>query len=182
MQALDEDMAEDQEVTTIPGSGAPPAAIRPELQGHVRPARHADDAAILTLEELFPSDRMSLRSVRHFLKSPSARTWVAELDGAVVGNLILLTRRNSCVARIYSVVVAPQARGRRFAERLVRAAEAEAQRLGLQQIKLEVRADNAAARGLYAKLGFVEARALPGYYEDGADGLELRKVLAAKRA
>jgi len=142
-------------------------------RGRVRPAKHRDDAAILTLEELFPSDRMSLRSVRHFLKSPSARTWVAELEGAVVGNLILLTRRNSCVARIYSVVVAPQARGRSFGERMVRAAQTEALKLGLKQIKLEVRVDNAAARALYAKLGYVEAEALPGYYEDGADGLRL---------
>ncbi len=146
-------------------------------EGRVRPARHQDDGAILTLEELFPSDRMSLRSVRHFLKSPSARTWVAELDGAVVGNLILLTRKNSGTARVYSVVVAPPARGRRFAERLVRAAEIEAQRLGLHRIKLEVRLDNAAARALYAKLGYTEDEQLPGYYEDGADGLRLCHIL-----
>ncbi|MDR3419466.1 MAG: GNAT family N-acetyltransferase [Nevskia sp.] len=150
-------------------------------QGRVRRARHQDDGAILTLEELFPSDRMSLRSVRRFLKSPSAHTWVAELDGAVVGNLILLLRKNSCVARIYSVVVAPPARGRHFGERLVRAAETTARRLGQHQIKLEVRADNQAARGLYAKLGFSEMRPLPGFYEDGADGLELRKTLPAGR-
>ena len=150
-------------------------------RGRVRPAQHRDDAAILTLEELFPSDRMSLRSVRHFLKSPSARTWVAELEGAVVGNLILLTRRNSCVARIYSVVVAPQARGRSFGERMVRAAQTEALKLGLKQIKLEVRVDNAAARALYAKLGYVESEALPGYYEDGADGLRLCNTLSRKK-
>jgi ribosomal-protein-alanine N-acetyltransferase len=150
-------------------------------RGRVRPAKHRDDAAILTLEELFPSDRMSLRSVRHFLKSPSARTWVAELEGAVVGNLILLTRRNSCVARIYSVVVAPQARGRSFGERMVRAAQTEALKLGLKQIKLEVRVDNAAARALYAKLGYVESEALPGYYEDGADGLRLCNTLSRKK-
>ncbi|HZR34302.1 MAG TPA: GNAT family N-acetyltransferase [Nevskia sp.] len=146
-------------------------------EGRVRPAHHQDDAAILTLEELFPSDRMSLRSVRHFLRSPSARAWVAELQGAVVGNLILLTRKNSGTARIYSVVVAPPARGRRFAERLVRAAETEARRLGLRRIKLEVRVDNAAARALYAKLGYREDKKLPGYYEDGADGLRLCHIL-----
>jgi ribosomal protein S18 acetylase RimI-like enzyme len=146
----------------------------------VRPARHDDDAAILTLEELFPSDRMSMRSVRHFLKTPSAYAWVAELDGAVVGNLILQTRRGSGSARIYSVVVAPQARGRRFGERLVRAAQSAAQRLGLTHVSLEVRQDNAAARALYAKLGYVEHRLLPGYYDDGADGLRLRKTLKPK--
>ena len=147
-------------------------------QGRVRRAHHQDDAAILTLEELFPSDRMSLRSVRHFLRSPSARTWVAELEGAVVGNLILLTRKNSGTARIYSVVVAPPARGRSFAERLVRAAEAEARQLGLQRIKLEVRVDNAAARALYTKLGYAVDEPLPGYYDDGADGLRLCHTFA----
>jgi len=149
-----------------------------KAQGRVRPAQHRDDAAILTLEELFPSDHMTMRSVRHFLKSPTARTWVAELDRAVVGNLILLSRSGSRVGRIYSVVVAPQARGRRFAERMVRAAQAEALKLGLQRIKLEVRQDNAAARALYAKLGYVESEVLPGYYEDGADGLRLCKELS----
>jgi ribosomal protein S18 acetylase RimI-like enzyme len=148
-------------------------------QGRVRRARHRDDSAILTLEELFPSDRMSLRSVRRFLKSPQARIWVAELNGAVVANLILLLRGNSRVARVYSLVVGPRARGRGFAQRLVRAAETEARRLRLHAIKLEVRADNAAARALYAKLGYVESRSLPGYYDDGADGLELRKDLRA---
>jgi ribosomal protein S18 acetylase RimI-like enzyme len=147
----------------------------------VRPAQHADDAAILTLEELFPSDRMSLRSVRHFLKSPSARAWVAEMDGAVVGNLILVTRRGSRSGRIYSVVVAPQARGRRFAERMVRAAQTAARKLGLQRIKLEVRRDNAPARALYAKLGYVETESLAGYYDDGADGLRLCKELSDGR-
>lgn len=148
--------------------------------GRIRRARHSDDGAIVTLEELFPTDRIPLASVRRFLRLQHAPVWVAELDGAVVGALILLTRRNSRTARIYSVVVAPQARGRRLAERMVRAAEAEARRLGLHGMSLEVRADNAAARGLYAKLRYAEFKVLPGYYEDGADGLQLRKNLRPK--
>ncbi|MDB5987316.1 MAG: family N-acetyltransferase [Nevskia sp.] len=149
----------------------------PLHQGHVRRAHAGDGSAILTLEELFPSDRMSMRSVRRFLTAANARSWVAELEGAVVGNLILLTRKGSRIARIYSVVVAPPARGRRFGERLVTAAEIEARTLGLQALSLEVRADNAAARALYAKLGYQEAAVLPGYYDDGGDGLRLRKAL-----
>jgi ribosomal protein S18 acetylase RimI-like enzyme len=145
--------------------------------GRVRRAVHSDDSAILTLEELFPGDRISMRSLRRFLKSSHVPVWVAELDGAVVGSLILLTRRNSRSGRIYSVVVAPQARGRRLGERMVRAAEIQARRLGLDAVSLEVRQDNAAARGLYAKLGYAPVRALPGYYEDGGDGLRLRKAL-----
>lgn len=156
----------------------PPELVAPPA-GRVRRARADDAAAILTLEELFPSDRMSMRSVHRFLRAPNAHAWVAELDGAVVGNLILLTRRNSATARVYSLVVAPPARGRRFAERLVGAAEKGARASGVHAISLEVRADNPAARSLYAKLGYAEAARLPGYYDDGADGLRLRKMLSA---
>jgi ribosomal protein S18 acetylase RimI-like enzyme len=148
-------------------------------QGAVRRALPADAAAILELEAHFDSDQMSARSVRAFLRAKTARVWVAELDAQVVGNLVLLLRKGSRAARIYSVVVSPLARGRRFGERLVHAAEHEARALGLAELRLEVKLANAPARALYAKLGYVEQRALPGFYEDGSDGLRLVKSLAS---
>jgi [ribosomal protein S18]-alanine N-acetyltransferase len=87
----------------------------PDLR--IRPARPDDAGAILQLETLFPGDRMSARTVRRFLTVPSAHVWVAEQAGVVVGNLIWLSRRGSRAARIYSLVVAPAARGFGLAER-----------------------------------------------------------------
>jgi len=78
---------------------------------------------------------------------------------------------------VVSVVVAPAARGRGLARRLVAVAEAQARRLGSDAVALEVRADNRAARALYARLGYVEVARLPEYYEDGAAGLRLVKRL-----
>ncbi|HWU68165.1 MAG TPA: GNAT family N-acetyltransferase [Stenotrophobium sp.] len=144
----------------------------------IRRARPADAAAILELERHFPSDRMSARAVRDFLRSPRATVWVAQVEaGLVAGNLILLTRARSRAARIYSVVVDPVARGRGIAQRLLRAAEATARKRGIAAITLEVRADNAAARALYRKHGYAEIRTLPVFYDDGADGVKLRKTL-----
>ena len=144
----------------------------------VRRARAADARAIHTLEEHFPSDRMSLRSVRGFLRSPRAAVWVADgTPGALAACLILLTRRRSAAARIYSVVVDTQARGQGLGVRLVQAAQAWARRQGFRQIYLEVRQDNAAARALYRKLGYGEERHLPAFYDDGADGLRLARPL-----
>lgn len=162
-------------MTTKPtaANSAVPAATEP----HIRKARPEDAAAILRLEDQFPSDRMSLRSVRRFLRVPSAQVWVAEHNGAVVGALIWLSRRNGRAARIYSVVIAPEARGLGLAQQLVTAMEAEARSFGRETATLEVRADNTAARALYAKLGYELRAELPGYYEDGADGLRLVKVL-----
>lgn len=139
----------------------------------VRAARASDAAAILQLEALFPSDRMSLRSVRRFLRVDTARVFVAEQASCILGNLVLLFRRGSPAVRIYSVVVDPAARGLGLGHRLVEGAEREARRRGLRRVTLEVRADNLAARGLYASRGYVVARELPAYYDDGADGLRL---------
>ncbi len=161
------------------------AAAHPQIQiprlagepGRVRPGEWRDAAAIFALEDHFPSDRMSMRSVRRFLSVPSAHVWVAELAGEVVGTLIWLSRVNGQTARIYSVVVAPEARGRQFAQRLVQAMEAHALKQGCTRATLEVREDNPAARALYAKLGYVETAKLRAFYEDGADGLKLVKPL-----
>lgn len=63
-------------------------------------------------------------------------------------------------------------RGKGLGERLLQACVASARRLGLEKLELEVFATNAAARGLYRKLGFVEEgclrkkRKFRGRYED----------------
>lgn len=147
----------------------------------IRRAHPGDALGILALESLFTTDLISLRSIRRFLQVPTAKVWVAVLDGTVVGNLISLTRKGSDRARIYSVVVAPAARGRRIAERMIRAAEAEAAASGLRRMTLEVAVDNTAARALYAKLGYAPIAELEAYYEDGGDGLRLMKALEVER-
>ena len=151
----------------------------------IRRARASDVDGILELERHFPGDRMSRASVRRFLRVDSARMWVVaapQSPGRIVGALILLMRRGSATARIYSVVVDPAARGLGLGRRLVQTAERGARDAGCDAVSLEVREDNAAARALYASLGYAERQRLPGYYDDGGDGLRLRKVLSGRRA
>lgn len=143
----------------------------------IRHGAARDAAAILEMEAHFPSDRMSARSVRNFLRTPSAHVWVVEAMDELAGSLVLLTRKGGHSARIYSVIVLPQMRGKGLAAKLVAAAETRARQLGLSAVTLEVRHDNAAARALYRKLGYREEKSLPAFYDDGSDGLRLRKVL-----
>lgn len=145
----------------------------------IRRAGPADLDGLLELERHFPSDRMSRASMRRLLCSPTARIWVAETPAprTLAGALVLLTRARSSIARIYSVVVDPRVRGRGLGRRLIETAEHAARRQGLAAISLEVREDNAAARALYAGLGYQVQCAMAAYYEDGVGGLRLRKSL-----
>lgn len=141
----------------------------------IRPGRPQDVEGILALEAGFSTDRMSARSVRYFLAAASARVLVAEVGGQFAGALIVLLRRNSRWARIYSVAVDPRWRSMGLGRQLIAAAEKQARRDGRQGMSLEVRIDNAGARALYLRLGYQEQAELPAYYEDGAPGVRLRK-------
>jgi [ribosomal protein S18]-alanine N-acetyltransferase len=138
----------------------------PEAQ--IRAARPADVPALLALEALFPGDRLSPRQFRHHLRNPRARLRVLRQAGRLVGYALLLLRRGSRVARLYSIVVDPAERGRGHGARLLADAERQARRAGALELRLEVRTDNLAAATLYERRGYGRIGRREGYYEDGA--------------
>lgn len=145
----------------------------------VRTAEPGDLDRLVELEQrCFTGDQISRRSFRRLLTRDSALTLIADQ-----GYLMLLFRAGSKVARIYSVAVAPEARGRGLGRELIRAGERWAQARACESIQLEVRVDNEAAIGLYESLGYHVFGRIAGYYEeDGADALRLRKSLIAKES
>jgi ribosomal protein S18 acetylase RimI-like enzyme len=159
-------------------------AVRRSGGPAVRRATAADLGAIVALEAAcFPAvDRFPPRAWRRLL-APVCRHTALTLvcdgdDGALAGSVCLLLRRTARVVRIYSIAVAPAARGRGLGRLLLLAAVAALPRR-ITTLSLEVRADNGAALGLYCALGFVETHRLPRYYGDGADGVRLRCGRAA---
>lgn len=141
----------------------------------LRRAGLIDVDGIVALEAQFPGDRMNERSVRRFVRSMSAGVWVIERFGRVMGALVMTTAGRRHRARIYSLVVDAELRGQGLARALVEAAEAEAAARGFIGMSLEVRADNPQAQAFYAHLGYTQTGALPGFYEDGADAIRMRK-------
>lgn len=85
-------------------------------------------------------------------------------------------------AELLTIAVAPEARRRGRGRVLLAGAEARAAGAGASEMYLEVAADNAAARALYAAAGYAVAGQRRGYYRsaEGAsvDALVLRKALA----
>ena len=145
----------------------------------VRRARRSDLDHLLDLEaRCFRGDRLSARQYRWHLAGERAWLAVAERGGALVGSAMVLFRRDSRAARLYSIAVDPAARGGGIGLALLRAGERAARARGADEMRLEVRADNAAAIALYEREGYRRFGRRDGYYEDGADALRFRRRLS----
>lgn len=150
---------------------APPPA-------ELRPMRWWDITAVGTIERvLFPdawsdeafwSELAGVPDTRHYV--------VAELGGLVVGYAGLFATRHQ--ADVQTLAVAPGHQGTGLGARLLQVLLEEAIRRGCAEVLLEVRADNAAARALYARHGFEQISVRRGYYHpDATDALVLRRRL-----
>lgn len=145
----------------------------------LRRPHQGDLADLVAIENAaFPGDRLSRRSIRRLLLSPSAATILAEWEGRVAGYAVVLFRRGTKASRLYSIAVAPGFTGKRVGARLLEAAEEAARARGRTLMRLEVRADNRTALALYGKAGYRLSGRKSGYYEDGEDALRMEKSLA----
>ena len=146
----------------------------------IRAAKTRDLDALIELENrVFATDRLSRRSLRHFLASPTAQFIVAEGQG-LVGTAIVLFRSGSEVARLYSIAVVPAMIGKGVGVLLLKAAERAARRRECRTIRLEVHVKNHIAIARYRKQGYQEFGRHRRYYDDGGDALRFHKALAPR--
>lgn len=144
----------------------------------LRPARASDVDALIAIENaVFSTDRISRRSFRQLIERGTAETLVAEVDGKVAGYAMVLFRKGSGVARLYSIAIAPEVSGQGVGRRLLEAAEDIAFDHGRMLLRLEVREDNARAIRIYEKGGYRSIGSEPDYYEDGATAIRYEKTL-----
>lgn len=147
----------------------------------IRPAELADLDAVEQLEDsVFTSDELSRRSLRYYVRQPTACFLVLELRGSIVGDAIVATRRGSRQARLYTIAVAPGHAGRGFGRSLLAASEEAARDRECATLRLEVRADNHAAVRFYEAAGYTRCGLYEDYYEDGTDALRFERGLASR--
>jgi hypothetical protein len=102
---------------------------------------------------------------------------VAEQGQVRLGYVLVTLRERSRQARLYSLAVDPEARGRGLARALLLAGEQAARLAGRDSMRLEVRVDNDAGIRLYRTHDYHEVTRRANYYSDGAAALCMVKSL-----
>ena len=122
------------------------------------PAAHEIDKLSFTL----PWPERSFRF--EVTDNPASRCWAAELDGRLVGMLILWKIVDE--AHIATLATHPDFRRQGIAKQLLVAALENAYAEGARSALLEVRAGNETAQVLYQEFGFEEVGRRERYYKD----------------
>ena len=144
----------------------------------IREAALSDLNALLALETAcFEGDRLSRRSLRAFIHDGAHHLLVWEENAVLRGYALLLFRRGTLLARLYSLAVHPDCRGRGIAGQLLDAAEDHARQRNCMFLRLEGREDNRAAIALYEQRGYRRFDRVTDYYEDAAAALRMEKRL-----
>jgi [ribosomal protein S18]-alanine N-acetyltransferase len=123
----------------------------------------------------FPDEPWDAAAFARILELSGVFGWLAWTDDSPSG--FLVARDLGDEAEVLTIGVLPEARRRGIGRALLDVLVAEAERLGLGSVVLEVAADNDAAQRLYASCGFVRVGRRPRYYrraETVADALILR--------
>lgn len=128
-----------------------------------RRMRTEDVPFISRLEEETFSMPWSEASFLRMIEKEDTAYFVAEEDGKILGGCGLLLIAGE--GNITNVVVAPEVRRCGVATGLLAYLLSEGDRAGLTAYTLEVRVSNAAAIGLYEKMGFVSEGIRPNFYE-----------------
>ena len=139
-------------------------------------ASDIDDLAAIEAA-VFPGDRISRRSFRALIERETAEALVAISGDRLAGYAIVLFRKGSGVARLYSIATGPDFGGQGVGRLLLDAAETAAFDHDRLLLRLEVREDNARAIRIYEKAGYRRIGREPDYYEDGATALRYEKTL-----
>ncbi len=135
--------------------------------------RHLD--RVVQIEQAAFSDPYPRELFLEYYRATGSRFELAKCSRRIVGYVLTILDRAG--SEIISVAVDPAWRHQGIGSALMSQALESLRNAGAFSVRLTVRADNAAAQNLYRRFGFRRIAKLPNYYEDGAEGVRMRKRL-----
>ena len=118
-------------------------------------------------QECFPPGiSYSREELAAYIAHRSARTWVAENEGSIVG-FVVASREPARVGHIITIDILEGWRRRGAGTDLMDAAEDWARKARLQAIYLETAEENVAAQSFYEARGYRKVELVDRYYSDG---------------
>lgn len=134
------------------------------------------------IEEAYEIEKLSYNTpwprsmfVMDYLFNNNSRYYSAKYVRRVVGFIAVWDEKD--VLHIVNIAVHPNYRRMGIGKKLIKFAIQLAKREGKREVYLEVRVSNVAAQMLYKKTGFEVFKKRPYYYDDGEDGLVMKKVI-----
>lgn len=130
----------------------------------------------------FGYDVITRRQMRYLLGSKTAVVVKAVLRGTTIGYMVMLSRRNSSIVRIYSLAVTAEERRLGFGRIMLEHAEEYCRENGFECIHLELHAKNRSGLVFYLATGYCLYGRKENYYTDGGAVLLLRKYISLEEA
>ena len=148
------------------------------LKPHIRKALKDDLDALFHLEKIcYKEETFHMDQLKYLLLKAKSIVLVAEIEGNIIGSIIILLRKHILNARIYSLNVHPEYRRMGIASSLMDFASDMVKKKGYDNITLETGISNTAAQNLYRTKGFHVDNKLSNYYTNGDDALHyIRKL------
>ncbi len=144
----------------------------------IRKTRLRDLEGIVALENRsFKFDLFTRKQYHYLIAKANATAFVLLVGKTIAGSAIILWRKGSTKAHLYTIAVDPSFQGRGLGRKLLEKCLQEARQQGCDRFSLEVRADNKPAIALYKKSGYEIIGRVRQYYEDNCDALQMQKSL-----
>jgi ribosomal-protein-alanine acetyltransferase len=146
------------------------------------PARLSEAAGIADMSRRFIEHGLTWRyrrdSIARQIRDPETDVVVARAASGIVGFAVTEFQFDTRRAHLVLLAVEPAFRRRGVGVALFRWLEKLARLGGIAQLRLEVRADNEAARAFYLDLGFRATELRRGYYDGRRDAISMTRRIA----
>src|SRR5437899_2350675 len=138
---------------------------------HIRQAISSDFPTLLSIDEASfpPGIAYDSSELSYFMKREGAETLVAEIDGKIIGFLLMEVRRRKKSATVITLDIVLERRRQGCASELFTASEEILRHRTIQRYELQVDVGNSGAIAFYQKHGFETVCSLKRYYPNGHD-------------